>query len=83
MLGHSERLGLDMRAYNPKNVHCMDSPIPAPALLDCRAILDLMPASVDPQVFGLRGEPSVVVELPKAFTARMIPRPCFTQPHPG
>lgn len=77
MPGISKRLVLDMRAYNPLSVHCMDPPVPAPAPLDCRAVLNLMPASVDPQVFGLRGEPSVVVELPKAFTARMTPSPCF------
>jgi len=79
MPGLGERLALEMRAYNPINVHCMDSPIPAPAPLDCRAVLDLMPASVDPQVFGVRDGPDVVVELPKVFTARKIPSPCCAQ----
>lgn len=55
------------------NVHCTDAPTPAPAPLDCRAVLDLMPASVDPQVFGPRGDPRVAVELPQRFTARMKP----------
>lgn len=65
------------------NVHCTDPPIPAPAPRDCRVVLDLMPASVDPQVFGPRGERGVAVELPKRFTARMIPPLSLSFPHPG
>lgn len=59
-----------MRAQTPLNVKCMDAAIPAPTPEGCQAALRLMPASVDPQIFGHRGEPDAEVELPYSFTAR-------------
>lgn len=59
-----------MRAQTPINVKCTDDSIPAPTPEGCKVALNMMPASVDPQTFGHRGDPDAEVELPFDFTAR-------------
>lgn len=70
--GHSKRLILAMRSYNPVNVVCVVPPVTAPMPLDCQGVLNLMPADTDTHVFGRIDEPFVSVGLPKIFTARKI-----------
>ena len=64
-IGENGALALRVVPYRP-NVRCKE-PGSGPPALDCRKILDLMPADGMERRFGLPSDPSVSVNLPKRF----------------
>ena len=66
-IGDDEGLLVKIVPYNP-SVRCSDNPT-GPPLDASRQVLDLMPASNDPHVFGRAGSQGVAVSLPRTFAA--------------
>ena len=75
-IGDDEGLDVKIVPYNP-SVRCSDNPT-GPPLDASRQVLDLMPASNDPHIFGRSGSPGVMVSLPRTFAAGAS----IYQPHP-